>query len=166
MDIEQVFFFDAIRLVYAVLIIFSFPIVNFAAREGVDRIFFSSKSSAIRRIIISSLLCIISLVLGIFIPDVEVIFAFAGSTFGQLITFIYPALFYILLVDTNETVYFTSTGEQIDSINKYAFKPIKFYCTPKKLPAFLLLIVGIVFGCLSVAQVIHGLYDNLFALPS
>jgi len=156
-------FFDAIRLVYASLIIFSYPIVNFAAREGFDRIFFNQKPSALRRIIISIILCLVSLVLALFIPDIELIFAFAGSTFGQFITFIFPALFYILLVD-DETVYFSSTGEHIDSISRMAFKPYKFYCTPKKLPAFLLLLLGIVFGCLSVSQVIHGLYDNLFTL--
>jgi len=150
--------FDVIKLTYAALIVFSFPVVGFASRDSIEKLFFSSSDeSTIRRIIIAACICFVTLTLAILFPSVEIIFAFTGATFGQLVIFIYPTLYYILLVDVNDGV--TQSESSMHVNVELAWQSRQFYFTLKKFPAFVILFIGIVFGCLSVSQIIHGFYN-------
>jgi len=66
-----------------------------------------------------------------------------------------------MIVDVNQNDYFKATGEAIQEVDSMAWKPIKFYLVPKKIPAFLVAILGLVFGCLSVAQIVHVHFTGL-----
>jgi amino acid permease len=87
--------FTAIKFGYTLVIVFSYPVLNFATRNGIDSLLFSPSTIAPwwRYVIESATIIIITYVISILVPSIDVIFGFTGATFGQLVIFINPALF-------------------------------------------------------------------------
>jgi len=87
---------------------FSFPLVCHGARNSVKKLFFASRFQKIEdggvaenigHIAITVAIVLLSLFVGLCVPDIGVVFAFMGSTVGVCFVYILPALFFIKVVE-------------------------------------------------------------------
>jgi hypothetical protein len=95
----------------------------------------------------------------VLVPSVTVIFGFTAATAGSIIAFVLPSLFLILLVDTAATSYIELQEENnavvvVETVTTQ--KTWRFFFAKKKIPAFLLLVAGVVSGVLGVWQQIKS----------
>mmetsp|Transcript_14744 Transcript_14744/g.28010 ORF Transcript_14744/g.28010 Transcript_14744/m.28010 type:complete len:368 (+) Transcript_14744:176-1279(+) len=91
---------------------FSFPLVCHGARNSVKKLFFASQfrkiddggaAENVGHIAITATIILLSLFVGLGVPDIGVVFAFMGSTVGVCFVYILPALFYIKVVEIVRT---------------------------------------------------------------
>eukprot|EP01130_Rhizamoeba_saxonica_P017427 TRINITY_DN8441_c0_g1_i1.p1 TRINITY_DN8441_c0_g1~~TRINITY_DN8441_c0_g1_i1.p1 ORF type:complete len:465 (+),score=48.92 TRINITY_DN8441_c0_g1_i1:210-1397(+) len=143
--------FDVIKILYGAIICFSYPVICYAARKVIDRRIFHGDPPRWRLLLVSFMIVGFSFLLASLIPKISFVFGIFGATVGQLVTFIFPCLFYILLVETRSGYPREYTDHE---------KDILFYFSWRKIPALLVSIVGVLFGCFSLAELIIGLYTN------
>uniref|UniRef100_A0A6B2L4Z7 Amino acid transporter transmembrane domain-containing protein n=1 Tax=Arcella intermedia TaxID=1963864 RepID=A0A6B2L4Z7_9EUKA len=153
-------YFKVIRVGYSLVIIFSYPVINFGTRLGIDQIFFKTPATQLRIIIESLAIVAICFVVAMFIPNIEVAFGLVGSTVGQLVVFINPAMFYVLL--HKKSNFETEDGHRVqveqgdeDSWRNKINNAMQLY----KLPAIILVIAGIICGIVSLIEIIRGLVN-------
>eukprot|EP01123_Difflugia_compressa_P009315 TRINITY_DN304_c2_g1_i1.p1 TRINITY_DN304_c2_g1~~TRINITY_DN304_c2_g1_i1.p1 ORF type:complete len:398 (+),score=37.24 TRINITY_DN304_c2_g1_i1:79-1194(+) len=155
--------FDALKFGYSLVIIFSYPVLNYATRNGIDNIIFRKQPAPLIRYFLESLIIVgITFTIAILLPDLEFVFGFMGATFGQLVIFINPALFYLRLYQNEDVSIKAERGgyevySREDTITKISWKNT---CTPRKFPAVLLIIFGLVCGTVSVIVSINKLINS------
>jgi len=86
----------------SVAVSFSFPLVCHGARNSVLKLFFGNPTQHEQNVdvIVTFAIVFLSLLIGLYVPDIGVVFAFMGSTVGVLFVYILPALFYIKILDS------------------------------------------------------------------
>ncbi|GAB5361589.1 hypothetical protein AAMO2058_000725700 [Amorphochlora amoebiformis] len=94
---------------------FSFPLVCHGARNSIKKLFFFHRGGEIyddgrdtehtEHVCITLAVVMTSLIIGLYIPDIGVIFAFMGSTVGVTFVYILPGLFYLKIVDSRRSRY-------------------------------------------------------------
>lgn len=153
---------DIVKLDYLIIIIFSYPMLSLPFRKTFSALVFKTPEQWWRRAIIVLWLVGLTYILAVAIPSISFIFGIIGSTAGQLVIAIYPALFYILLVDVEKEEDNVETFIGYDTLetnpigyNPFAAKNKTFrqkYITLKKLPAYLIVIYGACFGAMGLAE--------------
>ena len=78
-----------------ILVLFSFPIVNFACKSSINNVIYDISSKNVSLILISTIICILTYLLGNFITDMLIVFGLIMTTTGVMIEFIFPLLFHI-----------------------------------------------------------------------
>jgi len=97
------FLIEAGKILLALIICFSYPLIHYPARLHFDNILLTTikehrlPSQRWRWIAITLLFFCLSYVLSILLPDISVIFSLFGATAGNVIIFIAPAAMYIKL---------------------------------------------------------------------
>jgi len=158
---ENDYLFLVLRFGYSMVIIFSYPVLNFSTRNGIDSLLFKTEAPWWRHILESFLIVGVTYVINILVPSIVIIFGLIGATFGQLVIFINPALFYIFLY---ESVPYEEYNEKDGSMGNHSDSRRdlnwRFFCTPKKLAALTLVVTGIVCGVVSLIEIISGMIEN------
>lgn len=118
------------KILLAVVIVFSYPIIHYPARIAVDSIVLEVSPNkvpdiSIRYIVITACIVALSYLLSIVIPDISFVFGIIGATAGNLIVYTGPGVFYMKLAPGR-------------------------YTSPRKIGAAILAAVGLVFGVISV----------------
>lgn len=135
---------------------------------GIDKLFFKQPVPFWRNMLASLWMVGITYILAISIPSIGIVFGFVGATVGQLVIYVFPALYFIILEDnilteenqpTSERLRTLATNSSADPMastshiaSHRSFR--QKYLTPKKIPAFLLIIAGIAFGVIGVYELI------------
>jgi sodium-coupled neutral amino acid transporter 11 len=123
---------------YSFVICFAYPMLAFPARLIVDSALFSGEASFLRRLIEAVILVGGSYALAILPIDIGIVFGLVGATFGQFLGAIFPGLFFILIVDNPRV-----DLARVDSINHdNRGKSRSYLCSWKKVPAYLLVLLG------------------------
>lgn len=156
---------DIVKVDYLIIVIFSYPMISLPFRAGLSSLLFKSAETWWRRAIIVLWLVGITFILAISIPSISFVFGLVGATAGQLVICIFPGLFYIILegnyqpivIDSNygtieaEHVYEHSQPFSADTNKKTFFQK---YVSIRKIPAYFLVIYGITFGAIGVAEIL------------
>mmetsp|Transcript_4755 Transcript_4755/g.7061 ORF Transcript_4755/g.7061 Transcript_4755/m.7061 type:complete len:448 (+) Transcript_4755:155-1498(+) len=86
-------------LAISVAVSLSYPLVCHGARGSVKKLLFTrvdmEAADGINHVLITISIIILSLLVGLYIPDIGIIFAFMGSTVGVCFVYVLPGLFYI-----------------------------------------------------------------------
>ena len=87
---------DVLRVGFGFAIIFSYPVVVWEARAGIDELLFPGKAYSIVRYFLLNLV-IIGLTTGIAIrfPSIDVVLGYVGSTCSPTMVYVLPAVFYL-----------------------------------------------------------------------
>jgi len=160
--------FIGLKLGYSLVIIFSYPVLNYATRKGIDTLLFKQQppTTIIRYIIESALIIAATYGVAMGVPSIDVVFGYIGSTVGQLVIFINPALFYLVLYRNGEYV-FEGSGDVVYEADQRDRRDTSWrhIFTLRKSPAILLIIFGIVAGTVSVIEISRNL-QNLMNKPN
>jgi solute carrier family 38 (sodium-coupled neutral amino acid transporter), member 11 len=92
------------KIGYLLVVLCAYPINCFVLRESVDKIFFTGPAPFWRRTLLAFLLTTAALVLAVVIPNLSFVLGLAGALPGAFLSFVFPALFYIILVDNRSSV--------------------------------------------------------------
>jgi len=163
--------FIGIKLGYTLVILFSYPLLNYATRNGADLLFFSKYQPAPwwRLLLEALVIVVLSYVVAILVPSIDIIFGIIGATVGQVVIFINPALFYIILYNSDEPDAYAIEGEgsevplKDNEPDRRGATTWKSFFTCKKIIAATLILFGIIFGTISVVEIalnIAELEDN------
>lgn len=88
------------KIGYLLVVLCAYPINCFVLREILDKVIFKSQPPPFwRRVVLALLLSTLALCLAVVIPNLSFVLGLAGALPGATLSFIFPALFYILLVD-------------------------------------------------------------------
>jgi len=136
--------FIVIKIGYTLVILFSYPLLNFATRNGADNLFFSNYQPAPWwRLLAEAIVIIVaSYVIAIFVPSIGTIFGLIGATVGQLVIFVNPALFYIILYEESDAIAIEGEGTEVqlkDNEPDRSTYNWRRYFTCKKIPAISLI---------------------------
>ena len=93
----QVWYLNIVKVLYAIVALFSFPILSFAPLVSIDKTFFKQPRPAARRVEEAFVWSILCYLVAIAIPDLKVIFSLTGSLCGIALVFVWPSLFYIFI---------------------------------------------------------------------
>jgi len=160
--------FVGLKLGYSLVIIFSYPVINFATRMGIDSLLFkkSEHMAPTWRLILEAFIIVcITYGIAMGIPSIDIVFGLLGSTIGQLVIFINPAIFYLVLYEPPE-IEIEGTGNEVRSYNERGSINYRRIFTLQKLPALSLIIFGLVCGTISVIEISQNIHRLLNASPS
>ena len=87
-----------VKLAYALVVLFSNPVVVLPGITTIDKVFFKGERSLLRRVMESLIWCLIVWILAIAIPQLDVVFGLTGSTGGILLIHVLPSVYYIAVV--------------------------------------------------------------------
>jgi solute carrier family 38 (sodium-coupled neutral amino acid transporter), member 11 len=89
---------------YLLVVCAAYPINCFVLRTSIDRLIFRTQPAPWWRGVIEAFLLVaLSTLLAIVLPNISLILGVAGALPGSFLAFIFPALFYIILVDNSAT---------------------------------------------------------------
>lgn len=91
-------YLSIVKLAYALVVLFSNPIVVYPSVTTIDRLLFKGERVLWRRVCESFVWCTTVWAIAIAIPQLDVVFGLTGSTTGTLLIYVYPAIFYIAVV--------------------------------------------------------------------
>lgn len=94
----DIWFKPVVRVGYGLVVLFSYPILGFPACNTIDSYIFKGERTLVRRVSQGFIWVIISFLLAVLIPQLEMIFGVTGSFCGTLIVFVWPALYYLAMV--------------------------------------------------------------------
>jgi sodium-coupled neutral amino acid transporter 11 len=83
------------KVAITLVVVTSFPLVHFSARQSIDSLLFDRPFSWIRFILEAVVICIPVYGISVLIPDLADLVGFTGATIGTLIQFVIPALFFL-----------------------------------------------------------------------
>ena len=88
-----------IKLAYAIVIIFSFPIIAFALRRSLHNLLFGGtrESTTLYAVVESAVVIAGAALVGIFVPQVSTVFGLTGALTATNIMYIYPAGAFLVL---------------------------------------------------------------------
>ena len=87
-----------VKCAYALVVLFSNPVVVFPALTTIDEVFFKGERVFWRRYVESFIWCTIVWFIAIKIPQLDFIFGLTGATGGILLIFVLPAYYYLAVV--------------------------------------------------------------------
>lgn len=141
---------------YLLVVCAAYPINCFVLRSSLDKLIFPSSQPAPwwRNFLIALVLVSLSTVLAIVLPTISLILGIVGSVPGSFLAFVFPALFYIILVDNSSP----SNTESYMSLNAEGVtvpkKSCGYYFTWQKLFMWALLLLGLAFCAISMVAII------------
>ena len=88
-----------VKMAYAIVIIFSFPIIAFALRRSLHNLIFGTGHvpTTMHAVVESAFVVAISALVGIFVPAVSTVFGLTGALTATNIMYIFPAGFFLVL---------------------------------------------------------------------
>ena len=128
----NVWYLNLVKVAYAVVALFSYPVLSFSPLVSIDKTFFKQPRSTSRRVIEAFIWTVLVLIVALAIPELTLIFSLTGSMCGIALVFVWPSLFYIWIDKREKAKQLTS---RID-IFKFSRASIIF--------AWILFYVGIV----------------------
>lgn len=87
-----------VKFAYALVVIFSNPVVAFPSVCIIDRVLFTDDRTWYRRLAESLLWCTLIWFIATLVPQLDVVFSFTGATGGILLLYVLPSIFYIAVV--------------------------------------------------------------------
>lgn len=114
MNFRPTIFSEAVKLGFVMSVAVSFPLVIFPCRTSIHSLLFA-KSGTHENFggspiipepqfkLITFSIIVITLIIGILIPNIEFVLALTGATMGALICFIFPAVMFISLMSMSNT---------------------------------------------------------------
>jgi len=140
-------FISLARIALSLIMCFSYPVLGYSARDIFDQCFFKTRSPPYSRILTeSAVFVVLSLVLAIAVPGIQIIFGIVGASFGNMIVYILPAIFYLMVENSNYLFERKATFSTILLI-KFAFS------TKHTFIAIILVIVGVCFAVISLVSI-------------
>lgn len=95
---KQVWYLSIVKFAYALVILFSNPVIAYLSVVTIDRYLFTSERTYFRRLAESLVWCTVVWFLAIMVPQLDVVFSFTGSTGGILLIYVLPSSYYIAVV--------------------------------------------------------------------
>lgn len=95
---KQVWYLSIVKFAYALVILFSNPVIAYLSVVTIDRYLFTSERTYLRRLAESLVWCTVVWFLAIMVPQLDVVFSFTGSTGGILLIYVLPSLYYLAVV--------------------------------------------------------------------
>ena len=96
---DKAWYLNIVKLAYALVVLFSYPTLAFAAVVTFDKICFKKQPRPVwRRIVECFIWSAISCFIAIIIPQLDTVFGITGSLCGILVNFAIPASYYIGMV--------------------------------------------------------------------
>lgn len=93
----KVWYLDIVKIAYALVALFSYPVLSFSPLVSIDKMLFKNERTDLRRILEALIWSVLCLIVALAIPELNVIFALTGSLCGGALLLIFPALFYIYI---------------------------------------------------------------------
>ena len=93
----NVWYLNLVKVAYAVVALFSYPVLSFSPLVSIDKTFFKQPRSTGRRVAEAFVWTVIASVIAIVIPELDTVFGITGSLCGILINFTIPAFYYICM---------------------------------------------------------------------
>lgn len=91
---------DVLRVCFGAALVFSYPVIVYEARHGIEKLIFpSAEFSWTRHVVLNVILVTVTCVVGILVPKIDTVFGLVGSTTSPTIVFILPAVFYLQVQD-------------------------------------------------------------------
>lgn len=94
----DIWFKPIVRLGYGLVVLFSYPILGFPACNTIDAYLFKGERTFTRRVIQGFIWVMVTFLLAVLIPQLEMIFGVTGSFCGALIVFVWPALYFLAMI--------------------------------------------------------------------
>ena len=88
-------FVHLVKAAYAVVMICSNPVIVYPSILTIDKWFFSSSSTLLRRLVEGMIWSLLAWIVALMLPHLTIVFGLTGSTGGFIMIFTLPALFYI-----------------------------------------------------------------------
>lgn len=182
--------FLCVTIGYWFVIAFSYPVIGYIARVALNELFFpklreGEELSAKRLILQAAIIggcdtrCLhvrlnihrSTWLLAVIVPAITIVFGFTGATVGVLLSYIFPAYFYVMLYDNHEVIYVTAKarssvfvcrlsqfrqGQSTDKPRETDLsqrRPIGFYFTWQKMIAMLVIVMALLLAVLGTLQV-------------
>lgn len=95
-DID-VWYKPVIRVGYGLVVLFSYPLLGFPACCTIDSWIYKTDRSLVRRLVEGFIWVALTLIVCLLIPSLSDIFGVTGSFCGVLLTFIWPAVYFIAM---------------------------------------------------------------------
>ena len=95
----DVWYRPVVRVGYGLVVMFSFPILGYSAVTSLDAMVFSTERNLKRRLSEGIIYVAVCLIVCLLIPELSTIFGVTGNFCGVLVTFIWPALYFIMLAN-------------------------------------------------------------------
>ena len=92
---DNAWYLNIVKFVYAIVVLFSFPMVGFAPLISFDKMCFKQPRPTWRRVAEAFVWTAISCFIAIIIPQLDTVFGIMGSLCGFLVNFAIPAYFFI-----------------------------------------------------------------------
>ena len=92
---DKAWYLNIVKCVYAIVVLFSFPMVGFAPLISFDKMCFKQPRPTWRRVAEAFVWTAISCFIAIILPELDTVFGIMGSLCGFLVNFAIPAYFFI-----------------------------------------------------------------------
>ena len=92
---DKAWYLNIVKLAYALVVLFSYPTLAFAAVVTFDKICFKQPRPTWRRIVEAFIWSAISCFIAIILPELDTVFGITGSLCGILVNFAIPAYYFI-----------------------------------------------------------------------
>ena len=92
---DKAWYLNIVKLAYAIVVLFSYPTLAFAALVTFDRICFKQPRPLKRRVLEAFVWSAISCFIAIILPELDTVFGITGSLCGILVNFAIPAYYFI-----------------------------------------------------------------------
>lgn len=94
---DQAWYLNIVKCAYGIVMLFSYPVLSYAALVTFDKLCFKQPRPAARRYAEAFVWTVISTFIAIVLPDLDTIFGITGSLCGILLNFALPAYYYIAM---------------------------------------------------------------------
>ena len=106
---DKAWYLNIVKMAYAFVVLFSYPVLSFAALVSFDKMVFKKQPRpAGRRITEAFVWTAISAFIAIVLPELDIVFGITGSLCGILLNFAIPAYYFICMAKKEKTKEATS----------------------------------------------------------
>ena len=106
---DHAWYLNIVKLAYAFVVLFSYPVLSFAALVSFDKMVFEKQPRpAGRRITEAFVWTAISAFIAIVLPELDIVFGITGSLCGILLNFAIPAYYFICMAKKEKAKEVTS----------------------------------------------------------
>ena len=106
---DHAWYLNIVKLAYAFVVLFSYPVLSFAALVSFDKMVFKKQPRpAGRRITEAFVWTAISAFIAIVLPELDIVFGITGSLCGILLNFAIPAYYFICMAKKEKAKEVTS----------------------------------------------------------
>ena len=91
----NVWYLNIVKVAYAFVALFSYPVLSFSPLVSIDKTFFKQPRPVSRRVLEAFIWTLLVVIVALLIPELTQVFSLTGSMCGIALVFVWPSLFYI-----------------------------------------------------------------------